>query len=58
MPPASQIDSTIRIVTPENIAFRHKLAGPFRRLPAFLIDLAIRVAVALMISLPAGSGRS
>jgi len=29
-------------VTPENIAFEYQLAGPFRRLPAYAIDLAIR----------------
>ena len=40
--PAPQIDSTIHVVTPENIAFRYYAAGPFRRLPAYLIDLAIR----------------
>jgi uncharacterized RDD family membrane protein YckC len=38
------LDNTIEIVTPENIAFRYQVAGPFRRLPAYLIDLAIRVA--------------
>jgi uncharacterized RDD family membrane protein YckC len=37
-----QIDNTIEIITPENIAFRYQVAGPFRRLPAYLIDLAIR----------------
>ena len=42
-----QIDTTIEIVTPENIAFSYRLAGPFRRLPAYLIDLIIRLAVAL-----------
>ena len=44
--PIAQIDTTIEIVTPENIAFRHRLAGPFRRLPAYLIDLTIRAFVA------------
>ncbi len=38
-----QIDSTIKIVTPENIAFQYRVAGPFRRLPAYLIDFAIRL---------------
>lgn len=42
---AAQLDSTIRIVTPENIAFQYEVAGPFRRLPAFLADLLIRAAV-------------
>jgi uncharacterized RDD family membrane protein YckC len=40
-----QIDSTIDVVTPENIRFQYQLAGPFRRLPAFVIDLAFRLAV-------------
>jgi uncharacterized RDD family membrane protein YckC len=40
---AKQLDSTIEIGTPENIAFRYQVAGPFRRLPAFLIDVAIRL---------------
>jgi uncharacterized RDD family membrane protein YckC len=38
----SQLDTSIEIVTPENIAFRYRVAGPFRRLPAYLIDLLIR----------------
>jgi uncharacterized RDD family membrane protein YckC len=43
--PHSQLDSRIEIVTPENIAFHYVLAGPFRRLPAYLIDCAICTAV-------------
>jgi len=39
--PPRQLDSRIEIVTPENIAFHYVLAGPFRRLPAYLIDCAI-----------------
>jgi len=35
------IDSIIQVVTPENIAFEYRIAGPFRRLPALLIDYAI-----------------
>ncbi len=34
------IDSTFLIKTPENIGFRYGVAGPFRRFPAFCIDLA------------------
>jgi uncharacterized RDD family membrane protein YckC len=41
--PGEQIDTRIEIVTPENIAFQYRLAGPFRRLPAYLIDLGLRV---------------
>ena len=40
-----QLDNTIEIVTPENIAFRYQVAGPFRRLPAYLLDLLIRAGV-------------
>lgn len=39
-----QLDSSIEIVTPENISFRYELAGPFRRLPAFAIDLGVRAS--------------
>ena len=46
-----QIDNTIEIVTPENIAFRYQVAGPFRRLPAYLIDLAIRGVMFLLGSI-------
>ena len=45
-----QLDSRIDIVTPENIAFHYLLAGPFRRLPAYLIDCAI-ITVFLLITL-------
>ena len=41
-----QIDTSIKIVTRENIAFEYRVAGPFRRLPAYLIDLVIRGVIA------------
>jgi len=40
-----QLDTSIQIVTPENIAFRYQVAGPFCRLPAFLIDLVLRAVI-------------
>jgi len=40
-----QLDTRVRVVTPENIAFQYHVAGPFRRLPAYLIDLALRIAI-------------
>lgn len=44
MPKAfAQLDTTVEVVTPENIAFHYRVAGPFRRWPAFLLDLGIRV---------------
>jgi uncharacterized RDD family membrane protein YckC len=48
---SEQIDSTIDIVTPENIAFHYRVAGPFRRVPAYLIDFAIRIAILVAISM-------
>lgn len=57
------LDTTIRIVAPENIAFSYRLAGPFRRIPALLIDLAIlfvviwiSATVLVMAGLQAGLG--
>jgi uncharacterized RDD family membrane protein YckC len=44
-----QLDTTIEIVTPENIAFDYRVAGPFRRFPAYLIDLAIRFGILIVL---------
>jgi uncharacterized RDD family membrane protein YckC len=49
-----QIDSSVEIVTPENIAFRYRVAGPFRRLPAFLLDLLIRAALVILLGIFCG----
>jgi uncharacterized RDD family membrane protein YckC len=46
-----QIDTCIEIVTPENIAFQYRVAGPFRRLPAFLIDMAFRGVVGTILTI-------
>ena len=43
-----QLDARIEIVTPENIAFKYRVAGPFRRLPAYVIDVLIRLGVMLI----------
>lgn len=48
---AAPTDTRIEIVTPENIAFQYRVAGPFRRLPAYLIDLAIRAALVIALSI-------
>jgi uncharacterized RDD family membrane protein YckC len=45
------LDATLHVVTPENIAFEYRLAGPFRRLPALVLDTCIRVAVQLTLFL-------
>ncbi|HEV7226167.1 MAG TPA: RDD family protein, partial [Pirellulales bacterium] len=42
---SAQLDTRIEIVTPENIAFQYRIAGPFRRLPAYLIDVLLRTSI-------------
>ena len=37
------LDTAIDIVTPENISFSYRVAGPFRRLPALIVDYVVRV---------------
>ncbi len=57
-----QLDNTIEIVTPENIAFHYRVAGPFRRFVAVLLDViakgvcfvVLRVLLGLIAS-PLGS---
>lgn len=41
MADAAPLDTTIAVVTPENIAFEYQLAGPFRRLPAYFLDVVL-----------------
>jgi uncharacterized RDD family membrane protein YckC len=48
---SAPIDSTVEIVTPENIAFRYRVAGPFRRFPAFVLDLLVRAALLIGMSI-------
>ncbi len=47
----NQLDTTIDIVTPENISFHYEIVGPFRRLPAFGLDLGIRIAIIVLTGL-------
>ena len=46
-----RLDTTIEIVTPENIAFRYRVAGPFRRFPAYIIDVFIRLGLTALLGL-------
>jgi uncharacterized RDD family membrane protein YckC len=48
------LDTTIQIVTPENIAFSYQVAGPFKRLLAYAVDLvclftALQALMALIV---------
>jgi len=47
----AQIDSRIEVVTPENIAFQYRVAGPFYRLPAFLLDVIFAMAMLLVLGI-------
>lgn len=49
--PTRPLDTTIEVVTPENIAFQYQLAGPFRRLPAYVVDILVRYAIMLCIAI-------
>ena len=48
---SAKLDCHVRVITPENIEFEYALAGPFQRLPAFLLDLVIRAAALVGISI-------
>ncbi len=41
----AQLDSHIRVVIPENIAFEYRVASPFERLAAYVIDLLIMAMI-------------
>jgi uncharacterized RDD family membrane protein YckC len=43
------LDTTLRLVSPENIAFEFRLAGPALRSVAFAIDGFVIYAVALLL---------
>jgi len=48
-PENHQLDTSVEIVTPENIAFRYHVAGPFRRLPAYIIDMVVQALLLLVV---------
>ncbi|QDU96451.1 RDD family protein [Lignipirellula cremea] len=50
----AQLDNTIGIVTPENITFQYRVAGPFRRGPAFLVDIMLRVLAIIAVYIGVG----
>ncbi len=38
---SSVLDTTMQVTTPENISFHYQLAGPFRRIFAYFLDIVI-----------------
>lgn len=45
------LDTVAEIETPEHIRFRYQLAGPGRRMTAYLVDLMIRGVIVLIVGL-------
>jgi uncharacterized RDD family membrane protein YckC len=45
VPPSSPLDTDVAIETPEHIVFRHRVAGPSRRLLAYVLDLLLCYSV-------------
>lgn len=45
MPRSAPLDTDVAIETPEHIVFRHRVAGPSRRLLAYVLDVALCYAV-------------
>lgn len=37
------LDTSMRVTTPENISFEYQLAGPFRRILAYLLDVLVSI---------------
>jgi len=50
------LDTTTEVETPEHVRFRYQVAGPGRRLYAYLIDVLIRVAIIVVFWIVAGIG--
>lgn len=44
-----KLDCLTKVVTPENIQFVYTIAGPFQRLPAYLVDVAIWSTASLIL---------
>lgn len=42
--PIPPLDNTMRVTTPENISFEYRVAGPFQRSMAYLLDVLLTVS--------------
>ena len=56
------LDNTTEVETPEHVRFRYRVAGPVRRMLAYLIDLVVRgivvLAVGLVLAIALGDGNA
>ncbi len=50
-PTRDPLDTTVEIETPEHVRFRYHVAGPAKRAAAYLIDLAVRGVIVLVVGL-------
>lgn len=50
-PSGAPLDTAVRLVTPERIAFEYPLAGPFHRVCSCLIDVAVLTAFFIIASI-------
>lgn len=48
---ATTIDTYVEVVTPENVSFDYRIAGPFRRFWAFLLDMLIIIIGLAILSI-------
>ena len=51
--PLEIVDTAARVVTPENIAFEYRVAGPFLRLAALVLDWLIIAVLLIVITIAA-----
>ena len=49
--PHSVLDTTLRVTTPENISFQYQLAGPFRRVLAYFLDILVSVVAYIVFAI-------
>ena len=45
------IDLNAFVTTPENVRFEYRIAGPFRRLPALILDFAVRATLFWIVAI-------
>jgi uncharacterized RDD family membrane protein YckC len=45
------LDTTVEIETPEHVRFRYQVAGPARRIAAYVIDFMVRGAVMMVVAI-------
>ena len=46
------LDTTAEVETPEHVVFRFQVAGPARRMVAYVVDLLVRALIALVLLIP------